>query len=78
MAHASRLEPAEVRLDGPSVRIVHLGEDPDVILEFKTEESARAAHSAICNYLDVVDVDCTDEAVMHMLELILGRHESAD
>jgi hypothetical protein len=70
-----RLEPTDVQLDGPGLRITNLNSDPDVILEFKSEASASAACNAIKNYLEIADVEPNDESVMHMLEVVLGRHD---
>lgn len=73
-----RLEPTEVQVDGPTVRIANLLGEPDVVLEFKSEESADSACKSIRNYVDVVDVERTDDSVMHMLEVVLGRQTSYD
>lgn len=78
MTQRLRLEPEEVQQDGPSVRITALGEDPDVMLEFKSDESAASACRSIRNYLEVVDVEPTDESVMHMLGLLLGNPDDAE
>lgn len=67
-----RLEPDHVILEGPCLRITNLGGDPEVILYFKSDENAESAARSIRNYLEVVDVDPNDEAVMHMLEVVLG------
>lgn len=73
-----RLEPNEIQVDGPTVRITNLAGEPDVVLEFKSEESADSACKSIRNYVDVVDVERTDESIMHMLEVVLGRQASYD
>ena len=67
-----RLEPDEVVVDGARLRIGNLAGDPDVILYFKSDDNAASAGQSIRNYLEVVDVDRTDEAVMHMLGVVLG------
>ena len=71
-----RLEPDEVVLDGPCLRITNLSEDPEVILYFKSEENASSASQSIRNYLEVVDVDRSDDAVMHMLKVVLGTPQT--
>jgi len=72
MAPPPRLEPEQVINEGPCLRITELVEDPEVILYFKSDENATAAGQSIRNYLEVVDVDRSDEAVMHMLQVVLG------
>jgi len=78
MGTPRRLEAEHVLLDGPRVRITHLGDDPDVQLEFKREQSASAAHRAIRNYLEVADVEPRDETVMGMLQLLFANLDDAD
>lgn len=77
MATQCRLEADHVVLDGPCVRITHLGDDPDVQLEFKKEKNAVAAHQAIHNYIEVADVEPRDETVMKMLELLFAQADDA-
>jgi len=72
MTPNSRLEPDEVVIDGPCLRITNLVEDPEVILYFKSDENASSAGRSLRNYLEVVDVDRSDDAVMHMLQVVLG------
>jgi len=78
MTPKPRLEPTEVTIDGPCLRIRNLCEDPDVLLYFKSDKNATVAGRAIQNYLEIVDVDPTDDGVMHMLQLVLGRPEFGD
>jgi len=78
MTVRQRLEPSDVQLEGPSIRITSLADDPDVMLEFKSEENAAAAHQALRNYIEFVDVEPSDQSVMRMLELLLGDPDDAD
>lgn len=72
MAPHPRLEPEQVIIEGPCLRITELEDDPEVILYFKSDDNAEAAGRSIRNYLEVVDVDPRDDAVMHMLHVVLG------
>lgn len=72
MTPHQRVEPEQVVIDGPCLRITELSDDPEVILYFKSDENAASAASSIRNYLEIVDVDRSDEAVMHMLQVVLG------
>jgi hypothetical protein len=73
MTPKPRLEPGEVAVEGPCLRITNLSDDPDVVLYFKSDETAKSAGQSIRNYLEIVDVERTDDAVMHMLQLVLGH-----
>lgn len=72
MTHPPRLEPEQVIIEGPCLRITQLVDDPEVILYFKSDDNAEAAGRSIRNYLEVVDVDPHDDSVMHMLQVVLG------